>query len=130
MLLQRNQATGIETVPTTEVQEEFKIIPDWLLEKPTPWSLVCFLEEVLNRSVKGESTKELFKDHKLELRPAKQLINLYGIEGAAQKILEKARQCTGVGSFTLWSIVREKGKHEKTTTSRRYVSRLRPLSNN
>lgn len=128
MLLQRNQSTGIKTIPTTETQEKFEVIPDWLLEKPTPWNLACFLEEVLNRSVKGKNTKKLFKDHKLELRPAKQLIALYGVEGAAQKILEKAKQCTDISSFTLWSIVREKGKREKKTTSCKYASRLRPVS--
>ena len=128
MLLKRNELFGIATTaPEADMLEKYQIIPQWLLDEPTPWSLVAFFEQTLQRSFYDGEPKSLFKDYATELRPAKALLAKYGAEGAAQVILDQIDNLSGLGSFTLWSIIRKEGKGE-SGKKRKYASSLQPIS--
>ena len=128
MLLTRNQKSGISTKRTCAEQEAFNIIPQWLLDDPTPWNLVSFFNKTLSRCVKDGQEKTLVNGHRAELRPAKVLLEKYGIEKSAQLILDKAQTLTDVGGFTLWRVVDHGKQVEKQVAKRRHAKRLQPIS--
>lgn len=127
MLLNRNQKSGI-TVETTYLdQESFNIIPDWLQEKPTPWNLVAFFQEVLSRSNKDGKPKDLCNDYGAELRPAKILLDTYGLKRTTELILEKTQALTNIESFTLWRVIDYGKQVEKQVAERGHAKRLQPI---
>jgi len=125
MLLSRNQKSGIAVATSNVTQEEFTVIPDWLLEEPTPWNLVSFFNDALGRCVTGGSEKSLVNGRKAELRPAKILLDTYGARKSAELILEKAQDLVNVEGFTLWRVV-DYGKEQ--VAERRYAGRSKPVS--
>jgi len=128
MLLSRNQKTGIAVESSYVKQEDFNIVPNWLLEKPTPWNLVAFFDDILSRCVKDGQEKVLVNGHKAELRPAKILLDKYGAERSAELILEKTQALTEVGGFTLWRVLDHGKQVEKQVAKRRHAKRLQPIS--
>ena len=59
-------------------------VPDWLLEKPTPWNLASYWEQCLANATTREGLRESVNGIKAELRPAKKLLSQYGVDRAAR----------------------------------------------
>ncbi len=130
MLLHRNQPNrGVEVVYIHPPQKEIEVIPKWLLKDPTPWNLVSFFEQSISRCVKDGVEKSLINGYKAELRPAKILLDKYGVENAAQWILEKTENLVNTeNGFTLWRVIDHGKEVEKRMAKRGYGKRLRPVS--
>lgn len=127
MLLSRNISVGIPVVPNQPEPEKFNIIPDWLQENPTPWNLVAFFQEVLSRSNKDGKPKDLCNDYGAELRPAKILLDTYGLKRTTELILEKTQALTNIESFTLWRVIDYGKQVEKQVAERGHAKRLQPI---
>lgn len=129
MLLNRNQPRkGIEVVYIHHEEEDRNPVPDWLMESPSPWNLVAFFKECLSRCIKDGQEKSLANGYKAELRPAKILLDTYGVEKSAQFILDKTSSLVDIDKFTLWRVVDYGKEIEKRVAKRGYAKRLQPIS--
>jgi len=129
MLLNRNQLKeGVEVVYIHVPQERMEIIPEWLLDEPTPWNVVAFFEQCLSRCVKNGLEKSLVNGYKAELRPAKILLEKYSVEKVAQLILERTKDLVNTeNGFTLWRVIDYGKEVEKQMAKRRHAKRLQPI---
>ncbi len=92
-LLSRNKKLGIDVV-VIQREEDEETIPKWLIEKPTPWNLVAFFEQCLNKLVMEGKPRRLVGDYRRELKPAKKLLE-NGIEEAARICILTAKETYG-----------------------------------
>lgn len=114
-LLTRNQpAPGVQVVKTETVDQvtvdfdplspNFKP-PQWLLDEPTPWKLIGFLDYCLTRKIVSGKPTRLKWDYKVYLRGAKKLIaNTKNIVEAARIVAYAAEHC-GIGNVPSFKFV-------------------------
>lgn len=67
------------------------VIPQWLLDKPTPWNLVCYWEECLQHTIAEGENRNLVHGTKGGLRPAKKLLSQCGPDLAARVVCYTAQ---------------------------------------
>lgn len=107
VMLSRNSRISVGFIPTSDfdggstkevdpLSPDFSA-PDWLKEKPTPWNLVSYWRECLERTIIDGDNRSLVNGHRAELRPAKTLLSKCGgdVNLAARVILYTSRdvQC-------------------------------------